>query len=214
MAITSPDPGATFTTLPIGVTGTAGDSGSGVRRVELRVNGGSWMIAAGTTTWNQATDLVPGPNTIEARSFDHAGNVSTTATLAVTYDAPIWEPVVLTDAASYAGGAPVTISFRLTNHSAFPVTLHFPSTCEAFFSVEDSSGSVVYDKRFHVGCFTVLTQRTWQPGETVTYDFTWNQVDDSGQQVTLPANYLIRGFMDSAEEVPDGLATISITGGP
>ena len=214
VAITSPDPGATFTTLPIDVSGTAGDSGSGVRRVELRVNGGPWTVAAGTTTWSQATDLDPGANTIEARSLDHAGNVSTTATLPVTYDAPIWGPIVLTDATSYAPGTPVAITFRLTNNSAFPVTLHFPSTCQAFFSVEDSFGSVVYDQRYHVGCFFILTERTWQPGETVTYNFTWNQVDDSGQHVPLPADYRIRGFMDSTEEVPDGLATISITGEP
>jgi hypothetical protein len=155
--------------------------------------------------------LVAGPNTIEARSLDHAGNVSASASIAVLYNPPGWGSVLQTDQTTYTPGHPVAITYMLTNHDTVPLTLHFPTTCQAFFAVADAVGTPVYDQRFHDGCFMVLTERTWQPGETVTYTFTWTQVTDAGGQVPAPADYRIRGFMDSYEPVPDGLQTITIT---
>jgi hypothetical protein len=90
------------------------------------------------------------------------------------------------------------------------VTLNFPSSCEAFFAVMDASGAVVYDDLQHAICFFVLTQRTVQPAETVTYSFEWHQTSNSGQQVPAPATYRIRGYLDSAEPVPDAFTTIAV----
>lgn len=213
VAIASPLSGSVFTTTPQTVSGTAADVGSGVKRVELSLNGGPWTVATGTSPWSLSVGLAPGPNTIQARSLDHAGNVSTTAALAVTYDAPIWEAVVQTSKATYLPGEPVGITFRLTNRSAFPVTLHFSTTCEAFFRVVDAFGAPVYDLGQHQACFFIFTQRTWQPNETATYNFTWTQVTDAGQQVPVPADYEITGYMLSSEEVPDGVGAISVVPG-
>ena len=213
VAITSPPTGSVFTTTPQTVSGTAADVGSGVGRVVVSLNGGPWTVANGTSPWSLSVGLAPGPNTIQAQSFDHAGNVSTTAALAVTYDAPVWEAVLQTNKATYLPGEPVGITFLLTNRSAFPVTLHFSTTCQAFFSVADAFGTTVYDLGEHQSCFFILTQRTWQPNETATYDFTWTQVNDAGQQVPVPADYEITGYMLSDEVVPDGLGAISVVPG-
>ncbi|MBI1951325.1 MAG: right-handed parallel beta-helix repeat-containing protein, partial [Acidobacteria bacterium] len=210
VAITSPPDGAVFTTVPIVVWGAAADAGSGVRRAEVRVNGGPWIMAAGTSPWSLSVGLDFGGNLIEARSFDHAGNVSSVASISVTYQAPALEMQIMTDKAAYAQGEPVAITLLLTNRGSAPVTLHFPSACEAFFAVQNMSNAVVYDYRFHVGCPAIVTERTVQPGETVTYDFNWTQVDDSGAPVPAPADYRIRGFLDSAEFVPDAFTTISV----
>jgi hypothetical protein len=210
VAITSPPNGAVFTTVPITVRGAAADVGSGVRRVEVSVNGGPWTVATGTSPWSLSVGLAPGANLIEARSWDHAGNISAVASVSVTYQAPVLETVVLTDKTIYAPGERVAITLLLTNRGASPVTLHFSSSCEAFFSVLDLSEAVVYDDRLHVGCLAIVTERTVQPGETVTYDFGWIQVDDAGQPVPAPADYRIRGFLDSQEPVPDAFTTISI----
>jgi hypothetical protein len=118
--------------------------------------------------------------------------------------------VLQTDGTTYPLGQPVAITYLVTNHDTVPLTLHFPTTCQAFFAVADAGGTQVYDQRFHTGCFMVLTERTWQPGETVTYTFTWTQVNDAGSQVPAPADYSIRGFMDAYEPVPDGLRSIRI----
>ncbi len=210
VAITSPPDGSEVTTDPFTVTGTAADAGSGVRRVEVSQNGGPWMIASGTTSWSIPVSPVGGTNSLSVRSIDHAGLLSATSALTVTYQAPVWEATLQTDKTTYAPGEPVAIIFQLTNHTSHAVTLDFPTTCQSFFSVQDASGTPVYDQRQHVGCFDVLTQRTWQPDEIVTYNFTWSQVNDAGQQVPA-ASYQIRGFMDSLEAAPDGLSTISIT---
>jgi hypothetical protein len=73
------------------------------------------------------------------------------------------------------------------------------------------SGATIYDDRAHIGCPAVLTELPLQLGETARYDLSWNQMDDFGQPVPVPADYRIRGYFDSGEPVPDGFATISIS---
>lgn len=162
------------------------------RRAEVRVNGGPWTVVAGTSPWSLSVGLAPGGNLIEARCFDHAGNVSAVKSISVTYQSPL-ATEIMTDKTAYAPGEPVAITLLLTNRGTSPVTLNFPSSCEAFFSV-----------------LNMFTQRTVEPGQTVTYSFEWDQVNDSGQQVPAPADYRIRGFLDSGEFVPDAFTMISV----
>lgn len=62
------------------VTGVAADTGgSGLNVVEVRVNGGSWQTATGTSTWSITLDVSTFPTgdfLIEARATDGAGNTS------------------------------------------------------------------------------------------------------------------------------------------
>ena len=73
-----------------------------------------------------------------------------------------------------------------------------------------ADGDLTYDLFVVLAGEVWLIERRGQPGETVTYTFTWTQVDDAGSQVPWPADYQIRGFMDSYEPVPEGLRTITI----
>ena len=91
VVISSPANGANLATSTITVSGTANDPGSptsGLNLVEVRVNGGSWQTASGTTSWSRSVTLTPCGNTIEARSLDNAGNYSTNALISVTYTPP------------------------------------------------------------------------------------------------------------------------------
>lgn len=69
------------------VTGDAADEGgSGLALVEVRVDGGAWQAATGTTSWSYTFDVsgwTPGQHTIEARSTDGASNVSALASVTV-----------------------------------------------------------------------------------------------------------------------------------
>ncbi|MBE0545662.1 MAG: hypothetical protein IH623_30390 [Verrucomicrobia bacterium] len=88
VAISSPTNGANFTTATTTVSGTAsgpGSPSSGLSRVEVRLNGGSWTNATGTTSWTRSVTLLPCGNKIEARSLDMAGNYSAIASNFVTY---------------------------------------------------------------------------------------------------------------------------------
>jgi Periplasmic copper-binding protein (NosD)/Intracellular proteinase inhibitor/Bacterial Ig domain len=209
VAVTSPASGAVFSTLPVVISGTAADAGSGVRRVELSFNGGPWRIASGTTSWSLSSTPDSGTNAIQVRSLDHAGNVSAESSLSITYNGAIWEVDLVTDKATYTQGETVAIDYRITNRAAIPVTLHFRTTCQSFFSVQNSFGVTVFDLGAEAECFTMLTQRTWAPNETVTFHFTWDQRGSSGLQVN-PGSYDIRGYLVSDEDVPDGVKTIAI----
>jgi len=58
------------------ITGTASDSGAGVRRVEVSVDGGPFQGAQGTTNWSFTWTLpADGIHSIRSRATDHAGNV-------------------------------------------------------------------------------------------------------------------------------------------
>ena len=209
VAVTSPASGSVFSTLPIVISGTAADTGSGLRRVELSFNGGPWRIASGTTSWTLSTIPDSGPNAIQVRSIDHAGNVSAESALSLTFNGSLWAVELLTDKATYLQGETVAIDYRITNRSTSPVTLHFRSTCQSFFSVTNASGLTLLDTGEGAECFAVITQRTWAPNETQTFHFTWDQRGSSGLQVN-PGTYDIRGYMVSDEDVPDAVGTISI----
>ena len=58
---------------------------SGVARVEIQINSGSWLAATGTETWTYAwTPSAAGSYTVNARATDFQGNVSASASITVT----------------------------------------------------------------------------------------------------------------------------------
>ena len=61
---------------PLSVTGTAFDN-IAIRSIELRVDGGPWAVATGTTSWSAPLTLAIGNHTLDARATDFAGNQKT-----------------------------------------------------------------------------------------------------------------------------------------
>ncbi len=59
------------------ITGTASDIGSGVRRVEVSIDGGAWNLAGGATAWSYFWSPLgdDGAHSIRSRATDQAGNV-------------------------------------------------------------------------------------------------------------------------------------------
>ncbi len=210
VAIAAPNNGTTVTFASVTVSGNAADAGSGLRRVDVRLNGGPWTIATGTVAWSAPVVLAPGPNLIEVLSLDHAGNVSTVAGMTVTYVVPVIVVATTTNKSIYTPGQTVGITVTVTNLSTAAVTLHFPTSCEAFFRVETPSGSILYDLKAHVDCFFAFTELTLQPGQSELYSFAWSPLDDAGHPVPVPGDYVVRGYLDATESVPTGITTISI----
>ncbi len=70
--ITLPGDGDNVAEPQVTVTGTATDDDT-VVKVIVRVNGGAWAQATGTTNWNRLVDLLIGPNLIEAVAYDDVG---------------------------------------------------------------------------------------------------------------------------------------------
>jgi hypothetical protein len=212
ITITSPANGSQTAEASITVTGNAGDASTGVGRVEARLNQGAWSpVPVAFFQWSAPMTLSPGENLIEARAFDFAGNVSTVAAARVTLGpVTVQGPVsVRTDKLAYRLGEPVQITVTITNTTASALTLRFDSSCQAFFTVEDGSGAIVYQYERHVGCPAVLTELTLQPGESQSYPFTWIQVDDGGAPIP-PGDYVIRSVIPSTPALTDGSTEVPI----
>ena len=76
--ITSPPDGAVLDSRNVTVSGTASDNVA-VARVEVSVDGATWVQATGTTAWSAPLALTEGTNTIYARATDTSGNANTTS---------------------------------------------------------------------------------------------------------------------------------------
>ncbi|HEV2694914.1 MAG TPA: alpha-amylase family glycosyl hydrolase [Verrucomicrobiae bacterium] len=69
------------------ISGTASDN-SAVQKVEVRLDNGAWLAAAGTTSWSlplNTSNFLNGPHSISARASDAAGNISATNTVTVRF---------------------------------------------------------------------------------------------------------------------------------
>jgi len=208
VSIISPDNGESLTALTTTVSGTASDSASGVRRVEARVNGGNWDIAKGTSSWSISVKLYLVPtNVIEVRAWDHAGNPSPAASVTVHLDAHV-DVTVSTEKRAFAIGEPINITVVLTNVDESSITLNFPSSCKAHFTVGDMSGRILY--RPSLVCLGMTTSLTLEAGQSAKFAFAWTQLDASGNRVPVPNEFAIRGVIDSYELVPEGATRVSI----
>jgi hypothetical protein len=95
--VAEPLSGATVAGV-VRVTGSASDA-VGVRRVDVGIDGGAWVVATGTTSWSTSVDtgsLAAGSHTIDARAVDTAGN-ATTVRVAVNVSSPTAPPAPVAD---------------------------------------------------------------------------------------------------------------------
>lgn len=86
IAVNAPAAGATVAGTTI-FAGTAGDDVA-VQKVEFQMDGGNWLMAAGTAAWNfalETSNCLNGFHALSARATDAAGNRSTTATVNVRF---------------------------------------------------------------------------------------------------------------------------------
>ena len=208
--ITSPPSGSLVYTSSVRAEGTASDSGRGVDRVEVRLNGGPWTLAAGIDSWSAEIALPTGTNLIEARAIDRAGNVSAIVSSVVTRALLPLRLTIATDRSSYLPGEPVRITLHLANVGSEAFTLSFNDSCQAYFIVSGPGVVSLYDERRHQICFAVVTWLTLRPGEFTDYHFVWNQTDDAGNRVPAPATYGIQGFIEGYESLLVAGAAVSI----
>lgn len=162
IAITSPANGATvgnsFT-----ASGTASDVGSGLKTVEVSVNGGPYQPAAGTSSGTFAvTGLPSGTATISARATDNAGNtrsasIQVSVPITVAIDAKgssgetlhMWTQIASPGGLTQTGFAPMSVNGPAGNYA---ITVH-------------DYGSIVFD---HWSDGSTSRARTLTTGEDTT----------------------------------------------
>lgn len=154
----APD-GGTFTG-PVQVTLSGADAGSGLDKLEYRLDGGAW-----TTYLSPVTISGNGPHTLEHRATDVAGNVSAigSGTYTINGGGP---------------GAPTVQGFADPETGSAPLAVHFSAT-----GLDPEGGALEYE--WTLGDGTVLDSEFdftfTQPG---TYTATVKVTDPEGKTAT------------------------------
>ena len=84
VTITSPEDGTIVTEKTIKIEGTASDPDGSISTVRIRIGGGEWKTASGTTSWSYNLDvsnLIKGPITIKVVAYDDKNLASQEATI-------------------------------------------------------------------------------------------------------------------------------------
>lgn len=117
LTIAEPANNSVYGHLAWTIAGTASDDVA-VAKVEVSVDGTTWITATGTTSWSVTVTLVPGGNTIYVRATDTAGN-TVLHTIHVEVDVPpasgvplwVW-PLAGVGIAGVLAAAYVTLRWR------------------------------------------------------------------------------------------------------
>ncbi len=168
VAIDSPAEGATVSGS-VDVTGTASDPDGSVQVVEVRIDGGAWQAASGTSSWSftwDSTSVGDGQHTIEARSSDgsaHSSIASRTVTVDNQADGGSTDQVPSVTIENPADGATVKGSVVIEGTASDP---------------ENNLQAV--EVRIDGG--------TWQPASgTQSWTYTWDTTQAAEGQHTIEA---------------------------
>lgn len=218
--ITSPAAGANLTTgSAVTVSGTASDSGSGVKQVSLSFDGGAtWATAIGTSAWSYSWSLpAAGSYTILSKATDNAGNTETPGpgiTVTVSNPSPTPSPAAsptstITYPANHASlnGTSIVISGTATNDGY------------GIGKVEVSINNGIW----RLASGTSLWSYTWTPARDGTFSIRSRATDNAGKvespitskivvkiDRTAPTVYI--GSPLNGMSLPGGLASYSIRG--
>ncbi len=115
-------------------------------------------------------------------------------------------PSITTNAAVYQPGQPIQIQFTETNNTSQPIKFVYGPSADGFDFSE--GGAVVYKSNGGINPM-VLVLDTLQPGESKTFNFTWNGVSgnpiEGTTQTLTPGTFIVTNQLD-----PSVLATFQI----
>jgi hypothetical protein len=171
VAVTNPANNATVPAGDVVISGTAADNvgGSGVMRVEVRVDSGAYILATpqapgNWSTWTVTQNITAtGSHTLRARVTDNAGNVS-------------WNPGTYTINVGSAGGSDITVPTVAVTSPANNATVPAGNVLISGTSADNVGGSGVLrvEVRVDNGAYAVATPQapgnwsTWTVTHTVT----------------------------------------------
>ncbi len=134
-----------------------------------------------------------------------AASIVLVAAVAAWY--PQWAVgiVVRTERSDYLPGESVNFTLTLTVEGNRPVTASpspGPRCGNVYYVVEDEAGRTIYPAVGGLGNCPLITIRLLQPGDTLAWNSTWDQVNSSGFPVPAGHRYDILGvFRDRVVHV-------------
>ena len=120
---------------------------------------------------------------------------------------------VSVDRAVITSGDTANIQVSLTNTRSEPVTLHFGSTCQLVFEVENAAGQRVYPVGGW-GCGMALTELSIKSGETRKMEAKWvtggSPNPDEGRDPFPSGQYQVYGVLGAQPKLRSGSAPLAI----
>jgi len=116
---------------------------------------------------------------------------------------------VHTDSVVYDPGEPVRIHLQLKNYGFRTVNLVYATSIIMWFAIYDSDGVLVFYAPKYA--LTVITEVELQPGGARSLEYSWDQVNETGEQVESPDSFTVRAFSSSYEHQFRATATFSIS---
>lgn len=106
---------------------------------------------------------------------------------------------------AYKLGEPVRLTYAVRNRGSKPITLSFSSAKQHDIWITRGDTEVF---RFSKGRMyaTMLTTLVLQPGQTKSFDFTWNQKDNNGQDIG-PGTYTVHAQLTPTRNQPPPVRT-------
>lgn len=116
--------------------------------------------------------------------------------------------VLQTAKESYLVGEPVPLKFEITNTGSEAAQLTFPSG-ERFDFLVKHDGQEIWRWSYGKQFIQVLTQLTLEPGQSITYEIEWPQVDNAGNSVPSGA-YEAIALLTATEPLESAPLTVQI----
>ena len=201
--INSPSEGSTLTGATYTIAGAASDNFSGVSRVEISIDGGTWNPAAGTANWAYSWTLpADGSYTIRSRATDNCGNIENPGA-GITVNISHGVCKISLDKKSYFGPmdkVKATVDDMNANETPGPgndaVAVKVTSTSDATGEIITLHEDAVEEGRFS-GTFGFESLKSFpgngkvyvSKGDTITVTYADTAPPDSTQNVTATATW-------------------------
>jgi len=113
--------------------------------------------------------------------------------------------LVRVERAVYVSGEPVNFTMVLRIEGNRPITVTSPlgiARCGSLhYAVEDENHKMIYEEAEGVVYCPLMTSRLLQPGDIVSLNFSWNQVNRSGSPVPPGQRYTLIPLLTVLEDV-------------
>ncbi len=203
VAIDTPQDGSDVEGI-VTIEGTATDVDGTVEEVEVRIDGGDWQTATGTTSWSYDWDTTQEPNganLVEARSYDGIEHSELEA-ITLIVDNPTFVDLEITPEDVEAGTGLFETQIEVTVHNQgnievppFTITLEYEHngedhlidevTVEGLAGFSSHTVTASWDTLGKIGDFDVTA--TADPGGET------GDVDPTNNQATAPVSILVGG---------------------
>jgi len=132
-----------------------------------------------------------------------------TAVLVVVRSEQGVDLTVHTDKVGYDPGEPVRVHLQLKNYGFKTVNLVYGNSIIMSFGIYDSDSTLVfYAPRY---ALMVITEVELQPGGTRSFEYSWDQINETGKQVELPDTFTVRAGSGAFEQQFRATTTFSIS---